>query len=1147
MILLSLSAGTFAVRGGDSYVTYYSGEGASLSLGGGVTTVREILSRTLGNLTEEFSNPPYTYADVWASYNGWSFSGWCPSWWGTVWFGVTSDGYLHWHNWFHTIGGSVYDDRLWRDVNPGQYFELYFSLSSWRSTSSGVAGSPPLNIWVSLYDSSGTKVASVYIVYNMYFSSPTVSVYNSNTTASLGNLNFKLWQNSTGAYFSSDNGTTSVYVGQIYTEPTRVEIRFYIWEYNPTQPYSDYEFYVNMDKLVIRPLSSNDIALSGLPAGSWYLLGTSGNVLMNTNTTVHGSALSYTNRPLEGDEFSDGAVQGWTGVNLASLSESGGYLNTVPIDNTWWPTYNSLGAGAYHALYASAQDFWVETELTYTWQSGALSQMYLAVRDASGQVLAYIGVNDAWAWDGCTPAFAYGVWTGSSWTSWGTSENAVPASGTVTLRISRSGSTYTLTASGAYTGTWTVTGTASPVAGVYLMHTKYFSYPCDLAKWNYVRTNIPGAPQPVSGTLAGLVDYMYVKRGTFYANTTVTYSQDYNSFAVSQSPPQTFNAFDDCSSATGWSGIYYPYSPNYYWFGSSGGCICALYQGQYPGSSSCSLYAEKNLNILTKGPAIQISFSTMAQNDVGNLYDAKLTGVYLKLANGTYIAPNNFAEVSLTDRSWHSLNYTVYLSDAQNIIGLKFTWYGYGSFYFKINFYLDNVSVVYSGDLGLTIKGVPANDVVKVYQGTTLKKTVVSSGSDIVISTADVPQPFDGSIVVVSRPHMRPLASYSGTINWNDAFTYSGGALTKSSTGAQPQQAAAGSECSTTAGWTFTYNLVTGGSTPTFSSSSGYVRFDESSLSYDSGPSGDDAPRMEAYYYLDYSLNIAGQNFTISISADGGNMQYKWYSSALGDWVYTGYGEIKVYYLQGGTWTLIAQSAQSSSPALTTSVANILSSSVATVDKVRVEFHTVGVGRAHIALYMVGPQWGRVDYLRVNYTKIPDGYPGVPVTGLQPGQFAVFSGKTYWANSSGAAVIPLSAATWPFTGTVAVYPPSESYTGTFVPGNIYSTKTTKVYSQSTDTLFYELDTASYTYRAELKLLSVSPATAGGSQNVTFTFKVYENGNLLPASASVPRVLVNGVKVDAEGAGAYTWRVRVPPGAFIEAYAPAGIRVSGRLR
>jgi hypothetical protein len=144
MILLSLSAGTFAVRGGDSYVTYYSGEGAFLSLGGGVTTVREVLSRTLGNLTEEFSNPPYTYANVWASYNGWSFSGWCPSWWGTVWFGVTSDGYLHWHNWLHTIGGSVYDDRLWRDVNPGPYFELYFSMSSWRAEpGGGVAGAPP--------------------------------------------------------------------------------------------------------------------------------------------------------------------------------------------------------------------------------------------------------------------------------------------------------------------------------------------------------------------------------------------------------------------------------------------------------------------------------------------------------------------------------------------------------------------------------------------------------------------------------------------------------------------------------------------------------------------------------------------------------------------------------------------------------------------------------------------------------------------------------------------------------------------------------------------------------------------------------------------------------------------------------------------
>jgi hypothetical protein len=274
---------------------------------------------------------------------------------------------------------------------------------------------------------------------------------------------------------------------------------------------------------------------------------------------------------------------------------------------------------------------------------------------------------------------------------------------------------------------------------------------------------------------------------------------------------------------------------------------------------------------------------------------------------------------------------------------------------------------------------VPANDVVKVYQGTTLKKTVVSSGADIVISTSDVPQPFDGSIVVVSRPYMRPLASYSGTINWNDAFTYSGGALTKSSTGAQLQQGTAGSECSTTAGWTFTYNLVTGGNTPTFSSSSGYIRFDESRLYYDSGPSGDDPPRMEAWYYLRYDINTTVQNMTVSTAADG---SFTYYATA--DQLLEGWGEIIVYVVRGGTWTSIAQSARSTAPSLNTTVSNLYADTLTQVDSIVITFHTYARSRRGYALYS-NPQWGRVDYLRVNYTKIPDGYPGVPVTGLQPG------------------------------------------------------------------------------------------------------------------------------------------------------------------
>ena len=729
------------------YVTYYSGDGLILSTSGSsVSVARYLQCLVYGNLTEDFSTPPFSTAESWCVYNGWSCAGSCPCWPGTLSLTVTPDGNLQWHNWLHTIGGAVYDFRMWKDINPvGSEFELYVPITVGRTDwNHGIAGSPTLHIYVTLYDAAGVKLFSADAAQDFAIRSLTASFYGASTSVSLYSsaLNYKLWQNSSGAYFSYDNGTSVMATGKFYTAPARVEVRFYIWEYNSIQSYSDYEYWINIDRVMLRPTAAaNAINFNGLAAGSWYLLD-NGEIVANS-TVNNGGALSY------------------------------------------------------------------------------------------------------------------------------------------------------------------------------------------------------GSMVPVNGTLAGLCDYAYAKRGTFYANTTVTYQEEGNYFALTQTPSQT----------------------------------------------------------------------------------------------------------------------------------------------------------------ALTIHGVPANDIVEVYQGDTLKKTVVSSGSDIVISPSDVSQPFTGSVVVISRPYLRPVASHSGTLDWNDKLTYSGGTLMKSSTGAQLQPATTGSEGSSTSGWALSYNLYAGGSNPVLSASGGYVRFDEQYLYY----SDDWNPTMEAWYYLEYPLGTSGKNFTVSVSSDG----YFHYWATAGK-ILQSWGQILLYYVQGSTWTLIAQTGQSETPALATTVTNISPSSVVTIDKIVVAFHTKGVSRHGYALYN-DPQWGRVDYLLINCSMVPSDYSGVSVAGLRHGWRALFGSSTYWANSSGVATIPVGSSTWPSNSCIAVYPPSECYTGGFGRGAVYYPSTTKTFTPATDTIYYEVSTTEYSYRVELTLLStgIVPGKSGTTCTINFTYLVYDNGALRERGA--PAVYINGLR------------------------------------
>ena len=920
-----------------SYVTYYSGENAILSLGKSKSIIKELNYIDYDNIIEEFSNPPYTYADQWAINNNWSYSGICPCWWGYLWCGITSNGYLQWHNWFHSIGGAIYDFKIWKEFNTiGREFELYIPITIGRATSNGVAGAPPLYISISLYDSSNVKIFSFTITQDYYIKEIKVSFYNNEVIKTLNtySIQCKLWQNSTGAYFSYDNGTTIMAFGKLYTEPSKIEIRFYIWEYNNIQPYSDYEYWVNIDKIILKSLIS-DFKISGLSAGDWYLLDNNGNVIKNISSNIHGNEISYSNK--------------------------------------------------------------------------------------------------------------------------------------------------------------------------------------------------------IDGMLVGLINSTYVYEDKFYANATIIY--DTGIFSSIQNEPIIISIFDSCDSIDNWNGLNGQLnSYQYVSFGCSESLLYEYCGAVNTGFSSWSPWMERNVSIYCT--SINISFNTRFYKYFGNTFGCYFKGISLKLLNGSYF--NIIDDFDISNQQWYFLSYNISFNEPQIITSIKFNWYSSGSYYYSFYVYLDNVNITYYGDIGLTIKGIPENDIINIYQNNSLKKSIISNGSDIIISPIEIPQPFEGSIIVISRDYLHPLVKYSGIIDWNDILIYSDNNLIKSNTNIQLQQSYKGSECNSLEEWSFSYNLVTGGATPLFSSSDGYVKFYESSLHYYSGPYGDESPRMEAWYYLIYNVNCIGKNFSISLLADG----YFHYYSAAG-YVYESWGEILIYYIQKDNWYFITKSNKSENPFLNITI-TLFPNNISKIDKIVIVFHTYGCGPSGYALYC-SPQWGRIDYIRINYLKIPEDYYGVKIIGLNPGWRVVIDNYTFWTNSLGEVIIPINITTWPFNANISIYSYSEFYKNNFELGKIYYIKTIIKYKPIIDTIFYEISTTDYKYRVELKIISskIIPIYSSILYSIIFTFKTYENNILLPEVK--PKITINGIIVDIERINNYTWKIISPIKAIITAYDPySGIYLKGFL-
>ena len=163
-------------------------------------------------------------------------------------------------------------------------------------------------------------------------------------------------------------------------------------------------------------------------------------------------------------------------------------------------------------------------------------------------------------------------------------------------------------------------------------------------------------------------------------------------------------------------------------------------------------------------------------------------------------------------------------------------------------------------------------------------------------------------------------------------------------------------------GWTFSYNLVTGGSAPIFSSSSGYIRHDQAANTLYYYAEEGSATYIAAYYYLDFNFTKKIKNLIISTYIDG---SFTYYS---GGYIYSQGGSFTLQYKVGSSYTNIVSSSFSTAPVLSTT--QTILSSWTDVAGIRIQVYTYGSCRAGYALYN-NAHYSRTDYLNLTYQEYP--------------------------------------------------------------------------------------------------------------------------------------------------------------------------------
>lgn len=164
----------------------------------------------------------------------------------------------------------------------------------------------------------------------------------------------------------------------------------------------------------------------------------------------------------------------WNVDNLASASIIDGKLVTEAYANN----FDSNVGAKYTGSLSLDGDFVIEANLEWVARTSDLTRIGIVLFDSSDNALAFAGIRDPQA--GQSPGFHCFIYGGAAWYSgYGTR----PASGTVIIKLERSGSTLYFYEDGNLRLSGTMTSTVDYIV---LTNERYLTYNGKTAKWDYV-------------------------------------------------------------------------------------------------------------------------------------------------------------------------------------------------------------------------------------------------------------------------------------------------------------------------------------------------------------------------------------------------------------------------------------------------------------------------------------------------------------------------------------------------------------------------------------------------------------------------------------------------------------------------------------
>jgi len=551
-------------------------------------------------------------------------------------------------------------------------------------------------------------------------------------------------------------------------------------------------------------------------------------------------------------------------------------------------------------------------------------------------------------------------------------------------------------------------------------------------------------------------------------------------------------------------------------------------------TSHADPWVQKTVDIWANALEINVTFEI--EKSRGTVAFAQLSEIDLILSNGSTIALDerlNFSVGTLVTRSFHfNFNETLPIRAVQLNFNID------ASNYARLLLEIHDMTMGWFGYDGMIVEGLPDGGTLQVYVGETLVERLPCDGSDLKVALG-ASLPLECRLELTQPPPSNPVASYSSTLGWRDRLDLVDGILCRSDTGVEMINVSRASECDNDSGWSYRWNLTTGGTTPAFSTQSGHLVASQVTLA-----SKGTLPTIEAYYWFDYPLDLIANDYAISISADA---TFHFTTNGI---LLSKFCEISLYAISNNTVIPLAASERSLNPQLLTSV-SLSPSSTTSVEKLVVEVHAYARSSIFSILQSVS-NIARIDYLRINCSSMPDGYPNVHVAGLTPGQYVLCDGSRFWSNSSGSAIVPISGGSWSSGHSLQVFNSSECYPCTFIPDGAYCPVEARIKSAFSNKAFISVSAPSYSYCEELMLLSLSRGIDKSGMYVTmdFLYRILDNGTTLEPRMIELYIDGSQVNVVKNSFCSYTVRFNVYPDAAavrLTAVTESGIMIRSAVR